>query len=528
MRYATAAFWILCLAVFGMADSYVRQESIDVLHYDISLELSDLSGSIHGITRARVLIRGEAASGMWLDFPCMNVDMLRVQGVETQFVRSGGRLSFDFDRAYNSGEIIQVEVRYHGTPGNHAMYIGENLYGRRVVFTDSWPDRARHWFPSVDHPSDKATVSIEVTAPANYDVVSNGQLLRAVSLPGGRRLTQWAIEKSIPTYSVAVGIAEFAILRQRDADGVEIFWYSYPQDSEAADQKFGRTGRIIEYFSSLIAPYPYPKLAQVRSTTRMAGMENASAIFYNESSLQTTAVSEHPVAHEIAHQWFGNSVTMADWDHLWLSEGFATYFSALFYESVNGAESLKSIMDDYERKLAAHQPAYSEPIVNPGQTDLMKKLNPLNYEKGAWILHMLRGILGDADFFAGIRRYYRSYEGGNTTTVDFQRAMESAAGFSLSSFFQQWLHQPGWPQYDVSWRWDENAGEAALSIRQTQQTGLFDMPLTVKFSMDKEERFFKLRIHKEKQEFRIPLSSKPSSMEIDPDRWVLKSLKSAS
>ncbi len=528
MRIPTAALWILCFAVSGMADNYVRQKSIDVLHYDISLEWSGVSDSIRGITRVRVLIRGEAASDMWLDFPGMNVDMLRVQGIQTQFARRGGRLAFDFDRTYNSGEIVLVEVNYHGIPDHHAIYIGENVYGRRVFFTDSWPDRARNWFPSIDHPSDKATVNVEVVAPANYDVVSNGQLVCSVSFPDGRRLTNWAMEKSIPTYSVAVGIAEFAILRRPDADGVEIVWYSYPQDSEAADKKFARTGRIIEYFRSIIGSYPYPKLAQVQSTTRMAGMENASAIFYSESSLQTTAVSEPPVAHEIAHQWFGNSVTMADWDHLWLSEGFATYFSALFHESASGAEWLKKIMDDYARKLAAYQPAYSEPIVNPGQTDLMKKLNPLNYEKGAWVLHMLRGIVGDADFFAGIRRYYRSYEGGNTTTSDFQRAMESAAGVSLGAFFQQWLHQPGWPQYDVSWRWDENAGEAVLSIRQAQKTGLFDMPLTVKFSLDKEERFFKLRIHKEKQEFRILLDSKPSSMEIDPDRWVLKSLKSAS
>jgi aminopeptidase N len=525
MRILTAPIWILLSAVSGMADIYVRQQSVDILHYDISVEISEASDSIAGTTRIRVLTREEGVSRMWLDFAGMTVDRLLVQDKETPFLRRDERLEFDFDRTYSSGETVLVEVQYHGRPGNYGMQIGKNAYGRRVIFTDSWPDRAHSWFPSIDHPSDKATVTVAVTAPEKYDVVSNGRMVCTVSLLDGRKLTKWIVDKNIPTYSVAIGIAEFAITRGPSVEGIDLFWYSYPQDSEAADKKFVRTGKIIEYFSSLIAPFPYSKLAQVQSTTRMGGMENAGAVFYNESSFQTTAVSEYPVAHEIAHQWFGNSVTQADWDHLWLSEGFATYFSALFYEGLNGPESLKLLMDGYARKLAEYPPAYSEPIVNPGQTDLMKKLNPMNYEKGAWVLHMLRGILGDESFFEGIRLYYRLHEGGNATTADFQHAMESATGISLNAFFQQWLYRPGWPQYQISWSWGEHDGAALVCIRQAQKTGLFDMPLTVRVSADNEEDLFRFRVYREAQEFRIPLSSKPSSIEIDPGSWVLKSLE---
>jgi len=233
-------------------------------------------------------------------------------------------------------------------------------------------------------------------------------------------------------------------------------------------------------------------------------------------------VSEDPVPHEIAHQWFGNSVTQADWDHLWLSEGFATYFGALFYEHLYGTELLKQTMAEHTKRLDADKLARSAPIIDPGQTDLMNKLNALNYEKGAWVLHMLRGMLGDESFFKGIRRYYRLHEGGNTTSDDFRKALESMSGISLSTFFKQWLYQPGWPEYHVSWWWDEAAGEVELSVRQGQTTGLFDMVLDIVFEVGDMKAVRRLRVSDEAHLFRIPLSEKPLSVEIDPDGWVLK------
>ncbi len=513
----------MLIAVCSYADTYVRQPSIDIMHYSISIELSETSDSITGITKVHVQMRNASVSGMWLDFADMKVDKLLVEGGERPFLHRDGRLSFDFGRTYSRNEIAVIEVQYHGRSERRGMVIGKNQYGRRVIFTDNWPDRAHHWFPSIDHPSDKATVEVSVTAPQKYEVVSNGRLAKTVPLLDGRKLTQWTEGKTIPTYSIAVGAAEFSIVRHGNINGVQLDWYSYPQDSEIAAQKFSRTALVLQYFETLIGPYPYEKLAQVQSTIPMGGMENASAIFYSESSFNKAPTSEWPVPHEIAHQWFGNSVTEADWDHLWLSEGFATYFEALFYEHLEGQESLKQTMAAYAKKLTAYAGARSEAVIEPGQTDLMRKLNPLNYEKGAWILHMLRGMLGDTLFFEGIRRYYALYAGGTARSEDFQKVMESVSGTSLSNFFRQWLYQPGWPAYQIAWQWDEASGEAEISIQQTQKTGLFDMPLEIAFSVENQWEIHRFRVAETATRLRIPLRKKPLSAVIDPNGWVLMS-----
>ncbi len=507
----------------GLADTYTRQPSVDVLHYDISIEFSDVSDAIAGTTRIQVRMQSDSVSRMWLDFADMVIDRFLVQGITKPFVYREGRLSFDLDRTYSKGETAVIEVQYHGTTPNEALLIRNNPYGRRVFFTDNWPDLAHHWFPSIDHPSDKATVDVGVTAPAKYDVVSNGRLVETRSMLDGRKVTHWSESKPIPTYCIAIGVAEFSIVHPKDISRVPFAWYAYPKDAEAAGKKFARTAQALEYFESIVGPYPYEKLAQVQSTIEDGGMENASVIFYNESSFEEAAVSEYPVPHEIAHQWFGDSITEADWDHLWLSEGFATYFDALFYAHVEGPEALKRIMAEQAKKLNAYASARSAPVIDPEQTDLVKKLNPLNYEKGSWILHMLRRLLGDEKFFEGIRLYYQRYADGNAMSGDFQKAMESVSGTPQDAFFKQWLYQPGWPEYQITWGWNTDAGEVELSIRQTQTAGLFDMPLEIAFSSGSQREVRKFRVAGETHSFRIPLKTQPDAIEIDPDGWLLKS-----
>ena len=253
--------------------------------------------------------------------------------------------------------------------------------------------------------------------------------------------------KPIPTYCIVIGAAEFSVARRPHVNGVPLAWYSYPEDSGAAARKFSRTSSAVKYFSSLIGPYPYEKLAQVQATVRFGGMENSSAIFYNESLFQETPASEAPLAHEIAHQWFGNSVTESDWDQLWLSEGFATYFEALFYEHMDGPGSLKQTMADHAKNLILSKPAHSQPVIDPAQTDLMQKLNPATYEKGAWILHMLRGMLGDAMFFQRDSSLLQPVCRRQRIQRRFSESDGSGQRNPLEAFFKQWLTQPGWPEY---------------------------------------------------------------------------------
>jgi aminopeptidase N len=344
------------------------------------------------------------------------------------------------------------------------------------------------------------------------------------SLSGGRRLTRWHEAVAIPTYCMVFGAANFTVAHPGRAVGVPLNYYYYPFDARAAMRKFARSSQILGYFAEIVGPYPFEKLAQVESTTIIGGMENASAIFYAEKSFAGNSVSEGPVPHEIAHQWFGDSITEADWDHLWLSEGFATYFDALFYEHVDGPVALRQRMTDAAAAVMKLGEKRSGKIVDPTITDPLEKLNAFNYQKGAWVLHMLRGILGDRIFFEGIRRYYALYAGKTALSDDFKKIMESASGVPLDNFFHQWLYQPGWPKYRAIWSWDAAASSMDLTIRQEQTTGLYDMPLDIVTHTGHLAKTQKMRVSEEVRSIRIPLPSRPDRLEVDPEGWVLKSI----
>lgn len=522
MRLIIAGLWILWAAAGGFADTYPRQPAVDIVHYDIAVELSDASDSIRGTALVHVRVKEAGLPGMRLDFAGMQVDGLQVQGIPRPFTLRNGSLSFDFGRKFVKGATAIIAVRYHGRP-EHGLLIGNNAHGRRVFFAENWPDRAHYWFPCIDHPSDKATVRFTVTAPGKYEVVSNGRLMQSKILRDGRKKTQWAERQPIPTYCMAIGAAEFSVARQPQVNGVPLAWYAYPEDSAAAAQKFSRTAAMLDYLSALVGPYPYEKFAQVQARTSFAGMENASAVFYTESLLRGTP--EIPLSHEMAHQWFGNSVTESDWDHLWLSEGFATYLEALVLEHTEGRGALRQAMTGHAKSLMLSQEARMRPVIDPSQHDIMQKLSPLNYEKGAWVLHMLRGVLGNAQFFRGIRRYYSLYAGGNASSEDFQNVMETVSGISLDVFFRQWLRQPGWPEYVLSWRWDPGANEVEMAVSQIQTVGLFDVTVEVIIKMEEGREVRKLRIADAEQVYRIPVPSKPLSMQFDPEGWTLKSVR---
>jgi aminopeptidase N len=509
----------LCAAAF--ADVYPRRSALDVLHYDLHVDLEAPGDEIKGVTRIEIQMRRDGVSGITLDLEEMRVESVAVGGTARPFTHGGGRLAFDVDRPYRSGETATVEVRYRGAPKEKGLVIGKNRHGQKVYFAENWPDHARYWFPGVDHPSDKATVALEVTAPERYDVVGPGRLVDVRRLPAGRKATRWNEAVPIPTYCMVLGAAEFTILEAGSFKGIPLVHYAYPQDAAAVAQKFARTLQALEFFTDRIGAYPYEKLAQVQATTRIGGMENSSAIFYAEAQFARTPVAEGPMPHEVAHQWFGDSVTPADWDHVWLSEGFATYFDALFYEHLDGAEALRQRMSAAAEKIKKFHAEHPAPVLDTGVAEPAKKLNALSYEKGAWTLHMLRRIVGDEVFFAGIRKYYALYAGRNALSDDFRRVMESTSGRPLGTFFRQWLEQPGWPEYRVAWRWDAARKEVELEIVQ-EQPQLFEMPLEVAFVGGGRNETRTFTVSGRSQALRVPLAAAPSSVEIDPGGWVLK------
>ncbi|WP_240163716.1 M1 family metallopeptidase [Spirosoma taeanense] len=525
------------------------QPGVDVQHYAFSLTLSDSTNQIQGETTIR-FTRADDRQTVWFDLVAARPDSgqradatlgMRVRevrladGKTAPFSHRNDRVFINLPPAPN--QPTEVTIRYEGTPAR-GLIISRNKYGDRTFFGDNWPNNARNYLPVVDHPSDKATCSFTVNTPATYRVIANGKLLGESAVAGGRtprKLTRWQESTPIPTKVMVIGAARFAVEDVGAVGGVPVQSWLYPNDSQKGFIDYRPAKEILQYFIERIGPYSYEKLANVESTTVFGGMENASCIFYNEKVIVGHKDSdvEALLAHEIAHQWFGNSATESDWSQLWLSEGFATYFSGLYLEHAYGRDTLNAVLNQNKNQIFRYTALKPKgTVVDSTTTNLMDLLNPLSYQKGGWILHMLRHEVGDDIFWKGIRAYYEKFRNANAQTSDFQSVMESVSGKKLGQFFQQWLYQPGYP--DLVWEssYDAAKKELVIDVRQIQRTGtVFVLPLTfsVRNASGRElSRSGKLIMNQQAQSFTIPVSAKPATIVIDPDNTVLMRAEASS
>lgn len=517
---------------------------IDVQHYDVELSLREDVPWILGNATLTVQIEATASlSELRLDFTGLHVDLVTVDGVEVGFKQADGSLLIDLDPSAISAGTVELGIAYRGTPDDGLILRG-NVRGAPSAFVDNWPNRTRFWLPSVDHPSDKATIRYRVHAPARWQVVANGsQIGEATATPEGalggalgRR--SWVYETTVPIspYNMVVGATDFTVVpvglaacgeapASVRSDGcIEVTAWLYPEDSAQAAISFGRAAQMVDHFTSLVGPYPFEKLANVQSATRFGGMENASAIFYSERALSTPNSMEGTVSHEIAHQWFGDAVTEADWSHLWLSEGFATYFGAQFFEAVDGVGNFRERMQGNARRYLTSEDVH-KPVISE-EANLFSLLNRNNYQKGGWVLHMLRARIGDEAFFRGIRRYYARHLHQAVLTHEFQQVMEEVSRENLESFFQQWLHEPGHPVISIDMSWDAERSEATVSIEQTQHASwpTFELRAELEFGMEAGPTRRSVRISERSSTFRFQLPEAPRSVAFDPDGWILHSI----
>ena len=332
---------------------------------------------------------------------------------------------------------------------------------------------------------------------------------------------------------MVIGAADFAIHTVGEAacgkapasptECVEVSAWVFPQDSATAVRLFARSADMVDYFTDTVGPYPYEKLANVQSATRFGGMENSSAIFYSEQAIAQGRDIEGTVSHEIAHQWFGDALTQTRWSHLWLSEGFATYFGALFFEQADGVENFRDRMRSSRERILASEVVRSGAVIDEDESNLYALLNDNNYPKGGWVLHMLRKRLGDETFFSGIRSYYAKYLHGTTLTDDFRAVMEEQSGEDLAGFFEQWLQHPGFPVIDVSWTWSAERGGVEVTVSQVQGESwpTFEAPLEIQFQVDEGLVRAVVEMQGRTSEALIPMAAEPEFVVIDPEAWLL-------
>ena len=516
IRFSIPYVLILFLAV---PTTHAQQAGVDVLHYVFDLTLSDQNNRIRGESTITVSFSEEAPDLFELNLiqasgeTGMDVEAVEAGGTAVSFSHEADRIRIR--RSPRSGEQIFL-IRYAGIPAD-GLIIDRNLHGDRTFFGDNWPNRARHWLPTVDHPSDKATVEWKITAPDHYQVIASGSLIEEFDSAQGTRLTHWKTDVPLATKVMVFGAARFAVHYDSKIDDIPIQSWVYPQDREDGYFDFGVTGDMMRFFIDQIGPYPYEKIANVQSKTRYGGMENASNIFYNETAITGERRNERTVAHEIAHQWFGDSVTEKDWPHIWLSEGFATYFAQLYFEHAYGRSRLDEGMQEArERVLSYARSRPPAPLVNTKPRDPNEHLNTNSYQKGAWVLHMLRTTLGDQAFWEGIRSYYATYRDGNATSEQFRDIMEAASSTDLDDFFQQWLYQPGHPELSFDFRYDASANKVLLELRQHQPQS-FSFPLVIQIDDQKEN----VEVTQKYHQWTFDVTEQPDHVVLDPDVLLL-------
>lgn len=515
---------------------------IDVLHYTFRVEFpaSGVPDTIRFVSTT-TLRRSNGVRALSLDLVAtLRVDSVHVNAQDARFTRSGDSVGVTLPDG--DGDSLRVAVFYHGHPTDAFEVHRDSVLGW-TAFADNFPNRARKWLAVIDHPSDKALVEWDVIAPATHRVIANGELLEeSVLTPATEpRLmrTRWRTRRPIYTAVMVIGVAPFAVLELgATACGLaelpgcvaQSVWTS-PAQRTVIPGSFARAGEIVALFSRLAGPYPYEKLAHVASSTRYGGMENAAAIFYAGSLFRPGSPNESLIAHETAHQWFGDAVTVKEWPHIWLSEGFATYFAALWTEHAHGDSAFQADRVAMLARVIKAPITVEKAIVDTTLDDLDKVLNSNVYQKAGFVLHMLRLEVGDSAFFGGIRSYYAAHRHGNALTSDFQQAMERAAGRPLDWFFAQWLRRPGYAELTPAWRWDATRRKLVVTVAQGTRVAPYRVLLAVDVTdaagATKRVRISVPATPSSTIDVPLTLSAAPRSVVFDADVSVLGVLQQA-
>ncbi len=503
-----------------------ESQNIDVLHYQFNFTLSDESNEVFAYTEVNIQFLEKNMFGFYLDFVSENmlVDSIIQNGKPLKFLHENDRLHIHLLKPSKEDFVRNYSIYYHGAPKD-GLIISKNKFDERTFFGDNWPNRAQQWLPVVDHPSDKATCEFIITAPSYYKVVSNGYLVEESNLSDTLKRTHWRENVPISTKVMVFGAARFVVQYFTSNSGISVQSWVFPQDKNVLFKNFALASSILNFFEEHFGEYPYEKLANVQSKTRYGGMENAGSIFYAEHRMYDKQKSEDLLAHEIAHQWFGNSVSECDWKHIWLSEGFATYSDHLYLEYASGSEAfIAKMKEDKEVVFSYHESNSSSTIVDENVTDLLQLLNRNTYDKASWVLHMLRHMIGEDVFWDLLQKYYQRFQNKIACTDDFINMVEKVTSTNYQWFFDQWLYRPELPEIKGNWSFDKKSKILKIDLKQLQGDDFcFKLPIEIAiYSVnDKNPITKKIMLDEKDESFRFGIDHEITNVILDPNTWVL-------
>jgi aminopeptidase N len=513
-----------------------RECPFDVLSYAIELELLPETRSIRAECTVRLRALERSLDEIELDLVGLEVDGVEDElGRPLAFGRTGGTLAIELAERLEPGGAAELAIRYSGQPERGLWYAGRRLDGSgpTLVFSHGETEYSRGWFPCFDEPSERASAELQLTMPARWTSVASGERVGDLEVSGALRVERWRMDFPHPSYLLGFVAGELTQEEGRAGD-VPLQFVAEPYLADWIAPTFEETDEILAFLAEYAGTaYPYPKYSQSAvDNFPWGGMENISAttltpLLLTDERGRRDQPPYYLIAHEAAHQWFGDLLTCADWSHLWLNEGFATYLTLLYVERTRGR-------DEFRAQVRETQEAYLLEDVGEGRRPTVWNVwkepddvfDTRPYQGAASRLHLLRSVLGDEGFEAGVREYVRSYAGRSVVTGDLERAMERATGRELERFFEQWFLRPGFPEFEVWWKWDES-GELALEVEQVQAGGdgtpaVFELPAEIEVRDEREAHRFRLELDERRERFELPCPERPLYVLFDPDGWIPK------
>lgn len=491
------------------------EHNYDVKAYYIYLDVDITGEYIQGYCTVTMESTIAGLDTVELDLRSLTVTDCEFNGSSASYSQDTYLITIYLPSPQNPGIDFDVTVYYEGNPADGMFFDTDPV----CAFTLTEPTESRFWYPCYDDPSDKADhCDVVITVDGDYEVAGNGlEVWRSYS--GGRTISHWYESHPIPTYLVAVAICDYSVLED-SYQGMPLKYYVYPGEESDAWIAFEHTSDMFDLFNDIYSTYPFQdEKYAIAELPFGGGMEQTTCCFLGEYWVMPSHSSDWILAHELSHQWWGDWVTCGTWMDIWLNEGFATYSDALFAQYFYGEEAFQNRMQNFADAYFEEDSWYRFPIYDP-----LYMWGATVYEKGAWILHMMRRVFDDDEqFFQMLRNYGNAHAYSTAITSEFQTAVEAGYGDDFSWFFDEWVYLAGYPEIEYGWTADGNT--ATLYLYQVQEvddlTPLFEMPVDVRLTTTAGAEDFEIWMSQESETFEFTASGEVTNLEFDPDNWLL-------